>query len=521
MKIKSLLKKPRIIILILFILGSILVINPQLNAEGVVIKSVIEDSAAELAGIESPSESTSQTHYEKILEINGEKITDIQKYQEETLNFQENSSIRIITEKNEYTVIKEGGDIGLIVQEAPGTNLKLGLELQGGTRVILKPELQITEQQRDELIQILEFRLNTYGLSDIEIRKADGQSSFLGGQEEKYVIVEIAGATQKEVSDLIASQGLFEAKIQNDTVFSGGEQDITFVCRNDGTCSGVSQCSEIQEGYSCRFEFLIHLSDVAAQRHADATRNLNVIDNYLSEQIEFYLDGELVDSLNIGADLQGVKATQIQISGPGVGNTEQEALEDALSEMNKLQTVLLTGSLPVDLEIVKFDTISPVLGEEFVKNAIIVGMLAILAVSLVIFARYRNLKISIPVLIALMSEVVIILGISALTKYNLDLAAIAGIIAAVGTGVDDNIVIIDEVTSRASSYSYKWKDKLKKAFFIILAAYATTLAAMFPLLRAGAGLLRGFALITIIGVTDGVLITRPAFAIMIEKLTEE
>ena len=173
------------------------------------------------------------------------------------------------------------------------------------------------------------------------------------------------------------------------------------------------------------------------------------------------------------------------------------------------------------LLIVKFDTISPVLGEEFVRNAIIVGLLAIIAVSLVIFARYRNLKISIPVFIALLSEVVIILGISGLTKYNLDLAAIAGIIAAVGTGVDDNIVIIDEVTGKESGYSYKWKEKFKKAFFIIFAAYVTTLAAMFPLFRAGAGLLRGFALITIIGVTVGVFITRPAFAIMIKKLTEE
>lgn len=44
---------------------------------------------------------------------------------------------------------------------------------------------------------------------------------------------------------------------------------------------------------------------------------------------------------------------------------------------------------------------------------------------------------------------------------------------------------------------------------------------MLPLFRAGAGLIRGFALVTIIGVTIGVLITRPAFAAIIESLTEE
>ena len=50
------------------------------------------------------------------------------------------------------------------------------------------------------------------------------------------------------------------------------------------------------------------------------------------------------------------------------------------------------------------------------------------------------------------------------------------------------------------------------------AATPTTVAAMIPLWNAGAGLIRGFALTTIVGVTIGVFITRPAFAAMIEKL---
>ena len=52
-------------------------------------------------------------------------------------------------------------------------------------------------------------------------------------------------------------------------------------------------------------------------------------------------------------------------------------------------------------------------------------------------------------------------------------------------------------------------------------AYATTVAAMLPLLKAGAGLVTGFALTTIAGITIGVLITRPAFAAIVEVLLEE
>ena len=53
-----------------------------------------------------------------------------------------------------------------------------------------------------------------------------------------------------------------------------------------------------------------------------------------------------------------------------------------------------------------------------------------------------------------------------------------------------------------------------------MASYFTTLVAMAPLWSAGAGLLRGFAITTIIGISIGVLVTRPAFAAIIENIIE-
>ena len=62
---------------------------------------------------------------------------------------------------------------------------------------------------------------------------------------------------------------------------------------------------------------------------------------------------------------------------------------------------------------------------------------------------------------------------------------------------------------------------MKKAFFIVFAAYFTTVGSMLPLLFAGAGLLKGFAITTILGITIGVMITRPAYAHIIEIILEE
>ena len=183
---------------------------------------------------------------------------------------------------------------------------------------------------------------------------------------------------------------------------------------------------------------------------------------------------------------------------------------------------MITGSLPVKLYVVKTDAISPAVGEEFVDNIILVLFYAIAAVGVVLGIRYRHMGIVTLIMLTMLAEVLIILGVAAFIGWNIDLAAVAGILVAVGTGVDDQIVITDEVYGRRKQKTYlNWKDKLKRAFVIIMAAYFTTVVAMLPLFWAGAGALKGFALTSILGVTIGVFVTRPAYAVAIEALLKK
>jgi preprotein translocase subunit SecD len=456
-----------------------------------------------------------------ILGINEHEFTNLSSFNNKVNEFLPKKVYKITTNKGEIAFLARSFP-ELRVGEAAKSNIKKGLDLEGGTRVLLKPisENTISQSEIADLIKVLSNRLNIYGLSDLKIREAKDWSG------ERFVLIEIAGASQEEVRDLIAQQGKFEAKIGEEIVFEGGKKDIPFVCRNDGSCSGVRSCSPTTDGYYCRFEFVIHLSPEAAQRHANITNKLGVIASengkeILSENLDFYLDDQQVDSLNIGADLKGSETTSIAISGPGSAPNRDGAIENALNNMDKLQTVLITGSLPFDLEIVKLDSISPLLGQSFLKNSIIVGLIALLGVACVIYIRYRSIKIILPMMFTILSEIILILGFAALINWNLDVAAIAGILAAIGTGVDHQIVIIDETIKGNSSQYSNWKQKLKGAFFIIFVAYATTVAAMLPLWNAGAGLIRGFAVTTIVGVTIGVFLTRPAFAAIAERLFKE
>ncbi|MCK4670448.1 MAG: preprotein translocase subunit SecD [Nanoarchaeota archaeon] len=508
-KLKRIFKNTRVLILLFFLLCAIFAIWPMLGREGVAIQSVVKDSSAYEAGIQVDP-TTRPTAREIITYLDNTQIKNLDDYYAYIDTIGANRTVRVETNQNVYHLTTlESGDLGIAVINAPKSNLRKGLDLTGGTRVFLQPEEEVEDYVLENVVDSLKLRLNTFGLSDIVVKKVT--------MPDQYIIVEIAGATQEEVKDLISQQGKFEAKIANETVFVGGE-DIVFVGVG-AQDAYVKECGPTGGGsFSCGFEFRITVTQEAAERFADATAKLDIDGDHLSEPIRLFLDDEEISNLSIASSLKGRAITTPSINGGSSGRDQREAYENAQAEMNHLQTILETGTLPIKLEIVESLTLSPFLGSEFTKNAIFVGFLAILTVAIVVFIRFRRFAISIPMFITMISEVVLLLGLASLTSWQLDLAAIAGIIVAAGTGVDDQIVITDEVLRGESKASYGWKQKLKRAFFIIMAAYFTTIVATIPLFWAGAGILKGFAFITIAGVTFGVFITRPAFANIIEIL---
>lgn len=563
-KLKKIFTNVRVILILVLLVAAFFIINPSFESKGLAIRSVAVNSSAAQAGIIGPSSNTLPRQREVLLSINNIPMDTVADYYDYVNTIPANMSVLVETNKGTYRLLSkpiinttvigyedvvveklnasnetynvtetvpvyEGTvlgteDLGLSLYEAPTSNLRLGLDLEGGTRVLLQPEERVDEDGLGVLIDNLKQRLNVYGLSDIIVKSASDLSG------ETFILVEIPGANKEEVRELLSKQGKFEAKIGQESVFLGGE-DITHVCRT-AECSGIDRntgCGLLADGttYSCRFQFAITLSNEAAQRQALLTKDLDVVVDqdsreYLSQNLTLYLDNSLVDELRISAGLKGEASTDIAISGSGIGLSRDEAVSESLKNMKRLQTILITGSLPVKLNIVKTDNISPVLGEEFIKNVMFIGLFAIIAVFLVVLIKYRKIKVVLPMLFTMFSELILLLGFGALAGWSIDLAAIAGIIIAIGTGIDHQIVISDEILrGEALSGNFSWSQKIKRAFSIIIVAYLTTVAAMFFLLTAGAGLLKGFALTTIMGVTIGVLITRPAFASIIEILLRE
>ncbi len=505
------------LLIIVLVLSLISIFGVGSFEKGVLITSIDTNSTGFEQGLKKG---------QVISEIDGKIITNIQDFSNA---FQDKF---LINQSEKTTLVVDGEEIILFtntppkitVSEIPTNNLKLGLDLAGGSRAIVQAEgTTLSNSEIQDLVDVVRNRLNVFGIADMNVVPVTDLSG------NNFMLIEIAGATPKDLQELISKQGKFEAKIANQTVFIGGEQDITSVCRNDATCAGLENCFEAQDGtHFCNFRFSIYLSEAAAQRHADFTSNLSVDStpqgNYLSEKLELYLDDNLVDTLLISEGLKGRVTTQIAISGSASGTTRDEAITKAEEEMHKLQTILITGSLPYKLEIIKLDSISPVLGKDFINSIFLAGAVALLAVAIIVFLRYKKFKSSLALLLTSISEIVIILGVAALIEWNLDLPSIAGILVTIGTGIDQQIIILDE--ARHSRF-LSLKQRLKRAFGIIIGAYFTAVVAMIPLVwnpftggAVGAGLLKGFAITTIIGISIGVLITRPAFTDIVRKMEE-
>jgi len=218
--------------------------------------------------------------------------------------------------------------------------------------VYLSPVEQLSEQQLLESKSIIETRLNIYGYPILE--------SFI---ENNQIILRISDGLKenRELLEELVQPLVLEAKV-GDVIIFRGNNDIKYVCRT-ADCSGIDPsygCIKINTGeFSCKFRLAISLSEESAKRHAEATRNLGVVEKngyeYLEEYLQLFLDGELVDELVISSELRGKEIQDIQISGSGIGKTQEFAVINSLGDMKKLQAILISGSIPHQFKISKIE----------------------------------------------------------------------------------------------------------------------------------------------------------------------
>jgi preprotein translocase subunit SecD len=203
------------------------------------------------------------------------------------------------------------------------------------------------------------------------------------------------------------------------------------------------------------------------------------------------LDGKVLSAPNINEPILGGSA---QISG---GFTVETA--------NQLAIALRSGALPVDLKVVEERSVGPDLGADSIRKgmiAMLVGTVALMTFIMVTYGRF-----GVYACIALVLNVLMILGVMAIANTTLTLPGIAGFVLTIGAAVDANVLInerIREERARGRRVVQAVEMGYKEASRAIFDANITNVIAATLMFLFGSGPIRGFAVVLMIGIVTSV-----------------
>jgi preprotein translocase subunit SecD len=356
---------------------------------------------------------------------------------------------------------------------------KLGLDLQGGLRVEYQAKPVGDKAPRPEDLQvireIIERRVNATGVSEpvittqgtdrvvVELPGVSDPNSVreLVGQTGRLDFVPL-GQTQKNVNDVIDPK-------QFPPLFSG-EQLETAAVASDPTKGRV---------------VTFVLKPDGASKFADYTAN------HIGQYFAIVLDSRVISAPVIQSAISG---GHVQIESGGIGGYP-------LKEAQNLVTVLQFGSLPFPIEELSNVTISATLGEQFLQASLLAGAIGIGLVIAFMLIYYR--LPGVVASFALVYYTLVVLAIFRLIPVTLTLAGIAGFVLSVGMAVDANILIFERMKEEmrlGKSLPAAVEAGFGRAWNSILDSNVSSLITATILYLFGSSVIRGFALVLIIGV---------------------
>ncbi len=203
--------------------------------------------------------------------------------------------------------------------------------------------------------------------------------------------------------------------------------------------------------------------------------------------------------------LDGQVISAPNINEPILGGSAQIAGSFTVESANQLAISLRSGALPVDLAVVEERTVGPDLGADSIRQGVIAMVIGSLAVIVLMMATYG--RFGVYATVALLINVLMILGLMAVLGTTLTLPGIAGFVLTIGAAVDANVLInerIREERRRGRRVVAAVEAGYKEASRAIYDANVTNFIAGVLLFMFGSGPVRGFAVVLVIGLFTSV-----------------
>ncbi|WP_288760620.1 protein translocase subunit SecD [uncultured Veillonella sp.] len=370
---------------------------------------------------------------------------------------------------NSKAVVKFLAAIGIILAVfiyfiSPLANsIKQGLDLQGGTHIVLEAEEsgdnKVTDDAVERVIQILSRRINEMGLTEPIIQR----------EGKKRIIIELPGVKDPDQAiKTIGKTAVMEFKNEE------GEVRLT---GND-----LKDAKE-QIGQNKNYMVGIEFTDEGAKKFARLT------EENVGRHIAIYLDGDLLTNPTVNEPITGGKAV---ITG-----------SRTLDEAKNLAILLRSGALPVKVKVMEVRTVGPTLGQDSKDKSVLafsVGIALIVAFMLILY-RLSGFVATMALLVYVLI-LLLILGPLVLNA-TLTLPGIAGIILSMGVAVDANILIFErfkEEVLEGKTLRMSMESGFKRAFSTIFDANTSVMITAVILILLGSGPVKGFAITLALGV---------------------
>ncbi len=424
------------------------------------------------------------------------------------------------------------------IQRAAAGKIKLGLDLQGGTAFLVAMDTNAlaasisagdtnavaraeeTAGAISQAVEVLRKRVDEFGVAEPVIQpeganqiliqlpglsEADKESAATNIQKAAFLEFRLV----KEDSDEILANNEpippgYEVLKHFEPPENGKQQppEIAVVTKKavPGLSGAIVKGAQMGRGNLGEPLIEFTLTDEAGKRFGDVTRN------NIGRRLAIILDSQLYSAPRINSEIDN--------RGEITGHFTQE-------EAQKLAAVL-QNPLRAPLHMVSSYDVDPTLGKDSIHSGIYASVAAVILVSLFMLCYYRVAGLTAN--IALVTNIIILMGVMCAVGTTLTLPGIAGVVLTIGMAVDANVLIYErlrEELAKGKSLRGAIAAGYARAFNTIFDSHITTLISSVILIRFGTGEIKGFGVTLTIGVAaslfTALVVTRLIFDYLLDR----
>ena len=367
-----------------------------------------------------------------------------------------------------------------------------GIDLAGGYYAVLSPTSDnesVTGAELDSVIETIRKRLSDNGFMEATVEKQNSTS----------IRVEIPEVDNPEqVMKILGGQGKLTFQDSSGTVWLEG-----------------SDISDAGVGYDNDGNPIVTLKFTAQGQKKFKQATYKISSDSSNNTMSIYLGKELVSSPKCDKMIDSPNA-QITLGADGT-----------IDEAKSIASVIKSGSLQVELEIIESGDLSATLGENALSDAMLAAGIGLVVIFVLLIAFYGGMGIAAS--IALLVYVLLYVGVLAVFPFvQLTFPGIAGIILSIGMAVDANVVIFDRIKEEyamGKTRKAAIDAGYKRAVITVIDSNVTTILAAVVLWILTSGSLKGFAITlflgTLVSMFTAIVVTRWFTKVLAALVKEE